>query len=305
MPWDLSLFGLLVALALIAVAPAQAQSDYPNKPITLVIPLPPGGTNDIMARAVADKMSAALGQQVVIENRAAAGSGTVTPAPSPGDRRRLHAAARLHVDAGDRAAHVPERRLRRAQGLCADRVDRHGARADHRASERDLSQRRRPDRRDEGIQGTVPGRHAGRQHGESPFRAAVRPAGRRQGSIHSLQRLAAAEHRPDRRLRQGRLQPDPGVARRDRGQADPRARRDIAETIRGIPRPADRRGIRPARLRRGADLRHRRAGRHAHARSSTSSTRCCATRSRPTRSRGGSPRKAPSRCRPRRRSTPP
>lgn len=70
---------LLVALALIAVAlPAQAQSDYPNKPITLVIPLPPGGTNDIMARAVADKMSAALGQQVVIENRAAAGSGTVT-----------------------------------------------------------------------------------------------------------------------------------------------------------------------------------------------------------------------------------
>src|SRR6476659_6178399 len=70
---------LLVTLALIAVAlPAQAQGDYPNKPITLVIPLPPGGTNDIMARAVADKMSMALGQQVVIENRAAAGSGTVT-----------------------------------------------------------------------------------------------------------------------------------------------------------------------------------------------------------------------------------
>src|SRR6476619_2413762 len=69
---------LLVALALIAVAlPAQAQGDYPNKPITLVIPLPPGGTNDIMARAVADKMSIALGQQVVIENRAAGGSGTV------------------------------------------------------------------------------------------------------------------------------------------------------------------------------------------------------------------------------------
>ncbi len=57
--------------------PAHAQSDYPNRPITLVIPLPPGGTNDIMARAVADKMSAALGQQVVVENRAAGGSGTV------------------------------------------------------------------------------------------------------------------------------------------------------------------------------------------------------------------------------------
>jgi tripartite-type tricarboxylate transporter receptor subunit TctC len=50
---------------------------YPNRPISLVIPLPPGGSNDIMARSVADKLSAALGQQVVIENRAAGGSGTV------------------------------------------------------------------------------------------------------------------------------------------------------------------------------------------------------------------------------------
>jgi tripartite-type tricarboxylate transporter receptor subunit TctC len=67
----------LVALTAFAL-PARAQSDYPNRPITLVIPLPPGGTNDIMARSVADKMSAALGQQVVIENRSMGGSGTVT-----------------------------------------------------------------------------------------------------------------------------------------------------------------------------------------------------------------------------------
>src|SRR5215207_7122348 len=70
----------LALLALIAnplPLSAQAQSDYPNKPITLVVPLPPGGTNDILARAIADKMTAALGQQVVVENRASGGSGTV------------------------------------------------------------------------------------------------------------------------------------------------------------------------------------------------------------------------------------
>ena len=69
----LLLFGLFAALG----GPTLAQ-DYPTKPITLVIPLPPGGSNDIMARAVADKMGLALGQQLVVENRASAGSGTVT-----------------------------------------------------------------------------------------------------------------------------------------------------------------------------------------------------------------------------------
>ena len=62
---------LLLALAITiagGAAPAHAQQ-YPTKPITLVIPLPPGGTNDMMARAVADKMSASLGQRLVIENR--------------------------------------------------------------------------------------------------------------------------------------------------------------------------------------------------------------------------------------------
>jgi len=72
---------MLLAASLVSVAVASslplAADDYPNRPIVLVIPLPPGGTNEIMARAVADKMSAALGQRIVIESRNAGGSGTV------------------------------------------------------------------------------------------------------------------------------------------------------------------------------------------------------------------------------------
>jgi tripartite-type tricarboxylate transporter receptor subunit TctC len=67
---------LLLGIFAVFGGGALAQ-DYPTKPITLVIPLPPGGTNDFMARAIADKLSASLGQQVVIENRASGGSGTV------------------------------------------------------------------------------------------------------------------------------------------------------------------------------------------------------------------------------------
>src|ERR1041384_1242949 len=53
-------------------APALAQS-YPNKPITLICPYPPGGATDAISRIIQDSMSQSLGQQIVIENIGGAG----------------------------------------------------------------------------------------------------------------------------------------------------------------------------------------------------------------------------------------
>jgi tripartite-type tricarboxylate transporter receptor subunit TctC len=81
---DVLYAGVLIA-ALGAVA-ASAQ-DYPNRPITLVVPFPPGGSTTIVARIVADRMSEALGQSIIIDNRGGAGGtvGSRAVAKSPAD----------------------------------------------------------------------------------------------------------------------------------------------------------------------------------------------------------------------------
>jgi len=67
--------GILASAALGAVAPVSAQ-DYPARNVTLVVPYPPGGGVDVLARVVAEKLSGALGQQVIVDNRVG-GSGLV------------------------------------------------------------------------------------------------------------------------------------------------------------------------------------------------------------------------------------
>jgi len=63
----------LAALAAMAVAPVVCAQGYPNKPIRNVVPFAPGGTTDIIARIVADKVHLALGQPMIIENKAGGG----------------------------------------------------------------------------------------------------------------------------------------------------------------------------------------------------------------------------------------
>ena len=62
------------ALLLFICAPAWSQGSYPAKPIRLIVPWPPGGISDTSARILAQHMSASVGQPVIVDNRAGAGS---------------------------------------------------------------------------------------------------------------------------------------------------------------------------------------------------------------------------------------
>lgn len=85
-----SMCQFLIPLTILAyaIAPAMAQSAYPVKPITMIVPFPAGGALDIVARNLAREMTPLLGQSVIVENRVGAagtiGSAVVAKAPADG-----------------------------------------------------------------------------------------------------------------------------------------------------------------------------------------------------------------------------
>jgi len=77
-----------ISLAVVGAAPTHAQEAYPTKPIRLVVPFPPGGAVDIVGRLIAPRLSAALGQNVLVDNKGGAngtlGTDIVAKAPPDG-----------------------------------------------------------------------------------------------------------------------------------------------------------------------------------------------------------------------------
>src|SRR6476646_4198405 len=75
------------AFAVLLALTAPAAAEYPDHPVRLIIPFPPGGSNDVVGRLVARQLSAKLGQQVVVDNRGGAGGvlGTEAAVQAPPD----------------------------------------------------------------------------------------------------------------------------------------------------------------------------------------------------------------------------
>jgi tripartite-type tricarboxylate transporter receptor subunit TctC len=91
-------------------APVLAQ-DYPNKPVRLVVPYPPGGATDVIGRVLAQNLTVNLGQQVVVDNRAGAagslGAGQVAKSPADGYTLLMGAMTSHSINAALNPATVP------------------------------------------------------------------------------------------------------------------------------------------------------------------------------------------------------
>ena len=88
MPTRRTVLATYAALALLgSAAPARSQ-DWPQRPVTIIVPFAAGGNTDVLARIFAERMSQRFGQQFVIENKAGAGGTTgiayMTKAPADG-----------------------------------------------------------------------------------------------------------------------------------------------------------------------------------------------------------------------------
>lgn len=89
----------LLAVALLAISLRAFAQDYPNKPIRVVVPYSPGGGTDVLSRAIGERLSATLGQAVVVENRPGANGaiGSEVVAKSAADGYTLVVVTGTHV----------------------------------------------------------------------------------------------------------------------------------------------------------------------------------------------------------------
>src|SRR4029450_11863479 len=113
-----------VAMAFLSllVPCVQATAEhYPDRVVRIINPYPPGGSVDVMARILAQKLTEAVGQQVIVENRSGGGGNTGSDFVAKAEPRRLHAPVHRARTAHRQPDPLQQTSLRPGEGLCADR----------------------------------------------------------------------------------------------------------------------------------------------------------------------------------------
>ena len=253
----------LTALAAIA-APVHAQGTFPDKPVKFVVPYPPGGGTDVIARIVQERFQHALGQPVVIDNRGgAAGSlGTDIVAKAPADGYTVLFTLSSHTINPSFYSKLPFDTAKDFEPVGTVAI----AAAD--PGRESCSSRQHRGRADRGGEGEA--EHdlvrIGRQRlARPPRRRAAQAAHRHADDAHPVPRRRPRGHRRDGRPGAVALGLDPGGGGlRQAGQAEG-ARGLDGQAQRRVPRRADDAGGRRARFRGRLLVRDVRAGEDAEA----------------------------------------
>ena len=221
----------LTCIALIGALGLASADDYPTRPITLIVPFPPGGSTTVMARNVADKMSAALGQQIVVDNRGGAGGtlGTRFVAKAAPDgytillsyTATMAIAPAMNANAGYDPGKdfAPIGMIGFAPSVLVVHPSMPGA----------LD--RRADQPGQGSAVAAAIRLARRRHGQSPCLRISCDRSGHQASSRAVQRQRPRHQRPARRTYSDDVPADPGCARQHQGRHPARARHYQRETI--------------------------------------------------------------------------
>ncbi len=112
-----TLLTTLAAAPFASMLSRPAFAAYPDKPIRLIVPFAAGGNADLVARIVAEGMSASLGQPIIVETRAGAGGSLGAAAVATAPAGRLHAAHRIERPADRQSVRAGQAQLRSAQGF--------------------------------------------------------------------------------------------------------------------------------------------------------------------------------------------
>ena len=231
----------LVSIALSA-APAIAQSDYPNKPIRIMVGANAGGGTDVIARMLAEKFGESLKQPFVVENRPGASNTIAADLTAQGAGRRLHAAGRDQHRTGDRAAPA-QAQLRSAEAAAAGRADRRRAEraGRRRQGRREGREGRWSPRRRRSRACSSTRRRASAARSTSPARRSTMAAGIKTDA-RAVQGIEPGARRHPRRQRRDDVRHDVlGDAAHQVGQV-PAARGDVAAALgRTAERADDRR----------------------------------------------------------------